>query len=113
MTLAPLSVAEESTPEPDPDYTEYMTGKKIPPGGIPGVDLSDPKQLAEFAKSVAARPCTFLCPASVPLSKLGTRALCTETCAVRRDKNCRGFRQLSHLYTLLLHNASLGICIRV
>ncbi|KAH7972937.1 hypothetical protein HPB52_019129 [Rhipicephalus sanguineus] len=41
---------EESTPEPDPDYTEYMTGKKIPPGGIPGVDLSDPKQLAEFAK---------------------------------------------------------------
>ncbi|KAL1443214.1 hypothetical protein MTO96_030393 [Rhipicephalus appendiculatus] len=26
---------EESTPEPDPDYTEYMTGKKIPPGGIP------------------------------------------------------------------------------
>ncbi|XP_077538188.1 transcription factor YY2-like isoform X3 [Haemaphysalis longicornis] len=42
--------AEESTPEPDPDYTEYMTGKKIPPGGIPGVDLSDPKQLAEFAK---------------------------------------------------------------
>uniref|UniRef100_A0A090XE19 Putative transcriptional repressor protein yy n=1 Tax=Ixodes ricinus TaxID=34613 RepID=A0A090XE19_IXORI len=44
-------VAEESTPEPDPDYTEYMTGKKIPPGGIPGVDLSDPKQLAEFANS--------------------------------------------------------------
>ncbi|XP_050037293.1 transcription factor YY2-like isoform X4 [Dermacentor andersoni] len=43
--------AEESTPEPDPDYTEYMTGKKIPPGGIPGVDLSDPKQLAEFANS--------------------------------------------------------------
>uniref|UniRef100_A0A131YJC2 Transcription factor YY n=2 Tax=Rhipicephalus TaxID=426455 RepID=A0A131YJC2_RHIAP len=42
---------EESTPEPDPDYTEYMTGKKIPPGGIPGVDLSDPKQLAEFANS--------------------------------------------------------------
>ncbi|XP_075722553.1 transcription factor YY2-like isoform X2 [Rhipicephalus microplus] len=42
---------EESTPEPDPDYTEYMTGKKIAPGGIPGVDLSDPKQLAEFANS--------------------------------------------------------------
>ncbi|XP_035229409.1 transcriptional repressor protein YY1 isoform X1 [Stegodyphus dumicola] len=27
-----------------------MTGKKIPAGGLPGVDLSDPKQLAEFAK---------------------------------------------------------------
>ncbi|CAH1791661.1 unnamed protein product [Owenia fusiformis] len=34
----------------DVDYTEYMTGKKINTGGIPGVDLSDPKQLAEFAK---------------------------------------------------------------
>lgn len=32
------------------DFTEYMTGKKLPPGGIPGMDLSDPKQLAEFAK---------------------------------------------------------------
>lgn len=35
-----------------PDYSEYMTGKKLPPGGIPGIDLSDPKQLAEFARCV-------------------------------------------------------------
>jgi len=34
----------------DPDFTEYMTGRKIPPQGIPGLDLSDPKQLAEFAR---------------------------------------------------------------
>lgn len=27
-----------------------MTGKKIPTEGIPGLDLSDPKQLAEFAR---------------------------------------------------------------
>lgn len=34
------------------DITDYMTGvKKIPKEGIPGVDLSDPKQLAEFAKT--------------------------------------------------------------
>ena len=34
------------------DITDYTTGiKKIPKGGIPGVDLSDPKQLAEFAKT--------------------------------------------------------------
>lgn len=33
------------------DFSEYMTGKKLPPGGIPGIDLSDPKQLAEFARS--------------------------------------------------------------
>merc|ERR1719410_2502008 len=40
---------EISADEADPDYTEYMTGKKIPVGGIPGLDLSDPKQLADFA----------------------------------------------------------------
>ncbi|XP_053452864.1 zinc finger protein 42 homolog [Nycticebus coucang] len=33
-----------------PLYSEYMTGKKLPPGGIPGLDLSDPKQLSEFTK---------------------------------------------------------------
>merc|ERR1711936_1100072 len=41
---------EVSADEADPDYTEYMTGKKIPVGGIPGLDLSDPKQLADFAR---------------------------------------------------------------
>ncbi|XP_046364331.1 transcriptional repressor protein YY1-like [Haliotis cracherodii] len=39
------------TGDSDADFTEYMTGKKLPPGGIPGLDLSDPKQLAEFARS--------------------------------------------------------------
>lgn len=39
-----------SNPEPDPDYTEYMTGKKLSGDGMPGLDLSDPKQLAEFAR---------------------------------------------------------------
>lgn len=33
-----------------PDYSEYLRGKKLPPGGLPGVDLTDPKQLAEFTK---------------------------------------------------------------
>jgi len=33
------------------DISDYMTGnKKIPKEGLPGVDFSDPKQLAEFAK---------------------------------------------------------------
>ena len=40
--------AEEESNEPD--YSEYMTGKKLPPGGLPGIDLSDPKQLSEFAR---------------------------------------------------------------
>lgn len=38
--------------ESDADFTEYMTGRKLPPGGIPGLDLSDPKQLAEFARYI-------------------------------------------------------------
>ncbi|XP_026335981.2 transcription factor YY2 [Ursus arctos] len=39
-----------------PDYSEYMTGKKLPPEGIPGIDLSDPKQLAEFTKMKPRKP---------------------------------------------------------
>ncbi|XP_012251844.1 transcriptional repressor protein YY1-like isoform X1 [Athalia rosae] len=50
---------EGSNPEPDPDYTEYMTAKSVAKfnhsgssvsDGMPGLDLSDPKQLAEFAR---------------------------------------------------------------
>lgn len=48
---------ESSNPEPDPDYNEYMSGKSNTKlnsntvvDGIPGLDLSDPKQLAEFAR---------------------------------------------------------------
>ncbi|XP_014218722.1 transcriptional repressor protein YY1 isoform X2 [Copidosoma floridanum] len=50
---------EGSNPEPDQDYTEYMSGKTVSKlnhssssvsDGIPGLDLSDPKQLAEFAR---------------------------------------------------------------
>lgn len=44
-----------SNPEMDPDYAEYMNSKRIvqdSPLPMTGVDLSDPKQLAEFAKPV-------------------------------------------------------------
>ena len=36
--------------EQQADFTEYLTGKKIPPEGLPGIDLSDPRQLSEFAR---------------------------------------------------------------
>jgi len=54
----------------DPDFTEYMTGRKIPPQGIPGLDLSDPKQLAEFARLKPKKPVddvarTIACPHKV------------------------------------------------
>jgi len=45
-----ITVEEVTGADQDPDFTEYMTGRKIPPQGIPGLDLSDPKQLAEFAR---------------------------------------------------------------
>ena len=32
-----------------------ISGKKIPVGGIPGLDLSDPKQLADFARWVKSQ----------------------------------------------------------
>lgn len=62
-----------SNPEPDPDYTEYMTGKKITQD-IPGIDLSDPKQLAEFARpSYKAKMNKFVNAASAAmLSKMGS-----------------------------------------
>ncbi|XP_065173137.1 transcriptional repressor protein YY1-like isoform X2 [Atheta coriaria] len=51
MWASGTSDDEGSNPEPDPDYTEYMTGKKMASDGIvQGLDLSDPKQLAEFAR---------------------------------------------------------------
>ncbi|XP_041351934.1 transcriptional repressor protein YY1-like isoform X1 [Gigantopelta aegis] len=40
----------------DADLSEYMSGKKLPAGAIPGLDLSDPKQLAEFARSKPYNP---------------------------------------------------------
>lgn len=46
-----LTSSSSQHSQPQLDISDYMTGvKKIPKEGIPGVDLSDPKQLAEFAK---------------------------------------------------------------
>ncbi|XP_023593057.1 transcription factor YY2 [Trichechus manatus latirostris] len=62
------TVAEEESRENSlPDYSDYMTGKKLPPEGIPGMDLSDPKQLAEFTRMKSKRtkedsPKTIACP---------------------------------------------------
>ncbi|XP_028396263.1 transcriptional repressor protein YY1-like isoform X2 [Dendronephthya gigantea] len=51
-----------------PDFSDYMTGKKLPPEGFPGIDLNDPKQLAEFARMRPKKskddnePRTIACP---------------------------------------------------
>lgn len=36
----------------DCDFSDYMSEHKLTPTGIPGIDLSDPQQLASFAKLV-------------------------------------------------------------
>jgi hypothetical protein len=57
---------QEQARSSSPDYSEYLKGKKLPPGGIPGIDLSDPKQLAEFTrmkqKPKEDGPRTIACP---------------------------------------------------
>lgn len=47
-----LDGAEEEviTSNIDSDFSDYMSEHKLTPAGIPGIDLSDPQQLASFAK---------------------------------------------------------------
>jgi hypothetical protein len=47
----------------DADFTDYMSEQKLTlPGTLPGIDLSDPHQLASFAKCVF-----FIVYCSMPL----------------------------------------------
>ncbi|XP_008849081.1 zinc finger protein 42 homolog [Nannospalax galili] len=61
-------------------YSEYMTGRKLPIGGLPGVDLSDPKQLAEFTRKKPKRgedydaPAILACPQNGCMKKLRDKA---------------------------------------
>ncbi|XP_039324412.1 zinc finger protein 42 homolog [Saimiri boliviensis] len=58
------------------EYPEYTTGKKLPPGGMPGMDLADPEQLAELASTQCpvnkecGRPGPIACPQSGCTRKL-------------------------------------------
>nr|XP_019535169.1 transcription factor YY2-like [Aedes albopictus]XP_029720002.1 transcription factor YY2-like [Aedes albopictus] len=61
-----------SNPEPDPDYTEYMTGKKITQD-IPGIDLSDPKQLAEFARPFHKTKLNKLVNVATPMGGMSSK----------------------------------------
>ncbi|XP_045844075.1 zinc finger protein 42 homolog [Meles meles] len=61
-------------------YSEYVIGKKLPPGGAPSIDLPDPKQSAEFARKKPARdkeyeaPERIVCPYSGCPKKVKNRA---------------------------------------
>jgi len=81
-----------SPDEADPDYTEYMTGKKLPPGGIPGLDLSDPKQLAEFARIKPKRNSGEEVPRTIACPHKGCTKMFRDNSAMRKHLHTHGPR---------------------
>ncbi|XP_046571201.1 transcriptional repressor protein YY1-like isoform X2 [Haliotis rubra] len=79
------------TGDSDADFTEYMTGKKLPPGGIPGLDLSDPKQLAEFARIKPRKPSDDV-PRTVPCPHKGCNKMFRDNSAMRKHLHTHGPR---------------------
>ncbi|XP_036876369.1 transcription factor YY2 [Manis javanica] len=53
-----------------PDLSQYLKGKKLPPEGIPGIDLSDRKQLETFTK-VKVNQCKDGAPKTVACTHEG------------------------------------------
>ncbi|XP_061167869.1 transcriptional repressor protein YY1-like isoform X2 [Saccostrea echinata] len=82
---------DASVSETDADFTEYMTGKKLPPGGIPGLDLSDPKQLAEFARIKPRKPADDV-PRTVPCPHKGCSKMFRDNSAMRKHLHTHGPR---------------------
>uniref|UniRef100_A0A0K2V0B2 YY1 transcription factor b [Danio rerio] n=1 Tax=Lepeophtheirus salmonis TaxID=72036 RepID=A0A0K2V0B2_LEPSM len=78
--------------ETDPDYTEYMTGKKLPPGGIPGLDLSDPKQLAEFARIKPKKHSSEEVPRTIACPHKGCSKMFRDNSAMRKHLHTHGPR---------------------
>ncbi|XP_029811684.1 zinc finger protein 42 homolog, partial [Suricata suricatta] len=62
------------------EYSKHVTGKKLPPGGMPSPDVSDPKQFSEFARKKPTKnkkydaPERIVCPQSGCTKKLRNRA---------------------------------------
>ncbi|XP_020738676.1 transcription factor YY2 [Odocoileus virginianus] len=74
-----------------PDYSEYLMGKKLPPGGIPGIDLSDPKQLAEFTKMRPKKPKDDV-PRTVACPNAGCFKMFRDNAALRKHMHTHGPR---------------------
>ncbi|KAM9777331.1 transcriptional repressor protein YY1a [Neosynchiropus ocellatus] len=75
-----------------PDYSEYMTGKKLPPGGIPGIDLSDPKQLAEFARMKPKKVKEDEAPRTIACPHKGCAKMFRDNSAMRKHLHTHGPR---------------------
>ncbi|XP_049727367.1 transcription factor YY2 [Elephas maximus indicus] len=82
---------EQSGDNSPPDYSEYMTGKKLPPEGLPGVDLSDPKQLAEFTrmKPKSSKEDT---PRTIACAHKGCEKMFRDNSAMRKHLHTHGPR---------------------
>ncbi|XP_066950981.1 transcriptional repressor protein YY1-like [Macrobrachium rosenbergii] len=81
-----------SNPEPDPDYTEYMAGSNKKFAGIPGVDLSDPKQLAEFAKIKPKKSSTDDIARTIACPHKGCNKMFRDNSAMRKHLHTHGPR---------------------
>ncbi|XP_015444656.1 transcription factor YY2 [Pteropus alecto] len=82
---------EQVEVNPTPDYSEYMKGKKLPPEGIPGIDLSDPKQLAEFAR-IKQRKTKEEVPRTVACPHTGCVKMFRDNSAMRKHLHTHGPR---------------------
>ncbi|XP_040122599.1 transcription factor YY2 [Oryx dammah] len=74
-----------------PDYSEYSTGKRLPPEGIPGIDLSDPKQLAEFTKMKPEKPKDDV-PKTVACPHTGCLKMLRDKAALKKHMHTHGPR---------------------
>ncbi|XP_015785586.1 transcriptional repressor protein YY1-like [Tetranychus urticae] len=75
------------------DMSEYVTGiKKIPKEGIPGVDLSDPKQLAEFAKMKPRKPSSDDDTRTIGCPHKGCSKMFRDNSAMRKHLHTHGPR---------------------
>ncbi|XP_054107535.1 transcription factor YY2 [Callithrix jacchus] len=81
----------EGRPDNSPDYSEYLKGKKLPPEGLPGIDLSDPKQLAEFTKMKPKRSKDDP-PRTVPCAHIGCGKMFRDYGAMRKHLHIHGPR---------------------
>ncbi|KAF6091824.1 YY2 transcription factor [Phyllostomus discolor] len=91
---SPRNEGEQETEGPvvensPPDYSEYLTGKKLPPEGIPGIDLSDPKQLAEFTKTRPKKPKDDV-PRTVACLYTGCGKMFKDIASMRKHLNTHG-----------------------
>lgn len=84
----PKRQADDDSP---PDYSAYMTGKKFPPEGIPGIDLSDPKQLAEFTSMKHRKPKGDY-PRPIVCSHIGCGKMFKDNSAMKKHLNVHGPR---------------------